>query len=317
MLCTSKTKFPNSNTYINCGQCKSCRINTKIEWKTKLLLEQKYYQDNIAFITLTYSNENLLREHNYGIKYKGGTLFVPEAQKFIKRFRKNYYHDYPNTEPKSIRYFMVGEYGSAEKTERAHYHVIIFGVDPERAKKITSKSWTKGTNKTLPVNKGAMDYVAGYTMKKMTSPKDFPDGREPEFSIKSANLGHCQIPALAKQLVKHDIVPGSNSWETFMLEQEQIHFDIFNGICGSKFHLRLDAHLKEKLKQYMLPEMKNFLQQKDDKFVIYPKSFKFRQEMQQVLSHGAIMSSRGKDEKEKSRKKSEKIFRRASENQTL
>ena len=88
MQCTSLTKFPNSNTYTACGQCMPCRINRRKEWMTKLRLEQKYYGDNVAFMTLTYAPENLPQKEHFS----GGSLDKKNVQDFIKRFRRNYYY---------------------------------------------------------------------------------------------------------------------------------------------------------------------------------------------------------------------------------
>jgi hypothetical protein len=310
MKCTSLTKFPNSNTYTACGQCMPCRINRRKEWMTKLLLEQKYYSDNVAFITLTYAPEYLPD----GEYFKGGSLRKTDAQKFMKRFRHNYQYEYGETK---IRYFMVGEYGS--DTHRAHYHAILFGVDPHRAEKIVNKSWELGHTQCGPVKAGGIQYVCGYTLKKLTSEKDFPDGQEPEFSIKSTQpaLGHVMIPAIAKKLLEKDIVPASNSWNTWLLEQEDILFKHFNGILGQKRHLRLDKVFMEKIIAYMMPNMKEGIEIMDNEHIIYPKEFKVRQSRLHHDSYLAKMQDIRSGNNEKNQKMAEKIFRRQDESKKI
>ena len=313
MKCIAKTKFPNSNTYTNCGQCMPCRINRRREWMTKLQLEQKYYGDNVAFITLTYAPENL-PEKEY---FSGGSLLKADTQKFIKRFRKNYYYSYPDTPSGSIRYFLVGEYGS--DTKRAHYHAILYGVDPERAKKITKLSWSLGHIQCGPVKDGGIQYVCGYTLKKLTSEKDFPDGQQPEFSLKSTQpaLGHSQIPSIAKALRKNGIIPNTKAWHSFMMEQENVTYETFNGILGSKRHLRLDKPFLEKLLHYMQAGREKYIEELDEKYVIYPKTYKIRQSRLHDDSKNAKMMSIKDGTHETSRKKAEKIFRRAEENSKI
>lgn len=64
-----------------------------------------------SFLTLTYDDNNLP---------EWGSLHKPDLQKFFKRLRKSL-----GTKP--IRYYACGEYG--ENTNRAHYHVCLFGHD--------------------------------------------------------------------------------------------------------------------------------------------------------------------------------------------
>ena len=312
MLCTSLTKFPNSKVFTSCGQCMPCRINRRKEWMTKLRLEQKYYGDNVAFLTLTYAPENLPEKDHFS----GGSLNKHDAQKFIKRFRKNYYNKYA-AHSERIRYFLVGEYGT--ETKRAHYHAIIFGVDPHRAKEITKMSWSLGHIQCDAVRDGGIQYVCGYTLKKLTSEKDFPDGQEPEFSLKSTKpaLGHCQIPAIAKILAKHNIRPSFKTWDEWLLKQESVEYGIFHGILGSKRHLRLDKPFKDKLLTYMNSHDLSRAEQLDDYHVVLPKPYKIHQDRLHHDSYLAKMSNVRNGQNEETQKKAEKQFRRSEEKQRL
>ena len=73
-----------------------------------------------CFITLTYNDENLPNPP---------VVSKREAQLFIKRLRKLLY-------PKLFRYYIVGEYG--DKSNRPHYHALLFGVSPTQEKEILS-----------------------------------------------------------------------------------------------------------------------------------------------------------------------------------
>ena len=128
MTCLRPTQFQNNGYFVSCGQCMPCRINRRTEWQTKLMLEWKTFPDAV-FVTLTYAPEYL----PHGDFFKGGNLDKEHLQKFLKRFRFNYQSAYGRT---MIRHFAVGEYG--DKSQRAHYHLILFNVIPELADKIVN-----------------------------------------------------------------------------------------------------------------------------------------------------------------------------------
>jgi hypothetical protein len=229
----------------------------------------------------------------------------------------NYYYEYPETEQGSIRYFLVGEYGT--ETKRAHYHAIMFGVDPHRAKKITKLSWSLGHIQCDAVRDGGIQYVCGYTLKKLTSEKDFPDGQEPEFSLKSTKpaLGHKQIPAIAKILAKHDIRPNFKSWDNWLLKQESIEYGIFHGILGSKRHLRLDKPYMQKLLEYMNTHDLEYATKLDDHHVVLPKPYKIHQSRLHHDSYLAKMSNVRDGTNEETNKKASKQFRQDSQKKSL
>lgn len=92
---------------VPCGKCKGCRLEYSRQWAIRCVHEAQMHDDN-AFITLTYSQENIPKDRS---------IHKEELQKFFKRLRKN-------TNVK-LRYFACGEYG--KQKNRPHYHAIIFG----------------------------------------------------------------------------------------------------------------------------------------------------------------------------------------------
>lgn len=95
-----------------------------------------------------------------------------DLQLFFKRLRTN-------VAPVRFRYFAVGEYGDIGG--RPHYHASIFGLGQSFGP-IIDKSWGLGHTLTAEFNSQTAQYVAGYTIKKMTSADDVRlDGRHPEF----------------------------------------------------------------------------------------------------------------------------------------
>lgn len=132
---------------VPCGKCMACRIAKRGEWVTRLICEHSYWPDS-AFITLTYSDENLP---------DNGTLVKADLQKFFKRLRKKLNKD--------IKYYACGEYG--DKTSRPHYHAIVFGLDYLDGRQVLPEVWFFGRTSSDPVTSDSIRYVAGYVEKKM------------------------------------------------------------------------------------------------------------------------------------------------------
>lgn len=91
-----------------CRKCVECCQEYSSMWSYRIMKEASLYEVN-CFITLTYANnpKNLIKR---------------DIQLFLKRLRKR-------LEPRKIRYFLCGEYGS--KNGRPHYHLIIFNYKPD------------------------------------------------------------------------------------------------------------------------------------------------------------------------------------------
>lgn len=176
------------------------------------MLEASLQKQNCA-ITLTYSDEYLP---------KGGSLAPEEIRDWLKRFRKS-------VEPFRIRYYCVGEYG--EENWRPHYHVIVFGYPGCRfgRSRYTKErqdccevcdrvrdTWGRGNVLVDTVDIQTAQYVAGYTIKKMTK---FDDPRlqdrmratgtnlHPEFARMSLKpgIGAGYIPELASTMMEFDL----------------------------------------------------------------------------------------------------------------
>lgn len=174
-----------------CGQCLPCRINKRRVWTLRLMLESFLHQD-AAFITLTYSEDNLPYDQEYR-----PTLCKRDFQLFLKRLRKRFGHA-------EVRYYGCGEYG--EKSARPHYHAIIFGLspavlDPEwllyggksgrdfhrhRSSPLFDL-WQYGIVHVGECSRQSIQYVAGYVTKKLVVNKQ--DTRQKEFSLMSRRPG--------------------------------------------------------------------------------------------------------------------------------
>jgi hypothetical protein len=129
-----------------------------------------------AFITLTYSPENLPEDYS---------IHKEHLQKFFKRLRRNIERENPKSDIK-IRYFACGEYGT--KNNRPHYHAIIFGYGfPDRVlhaqsqagdllyrSRFLENTWTAGFSLVGDATFQSAAYVARYVVKKQKG-KDAPE----------------------------------------------------------------------------------------------------------------------------------------------
>ncbi|AXL15549.1 replication initiator protein [Microviridae sp.] len=159
--------IPNLSSYASklpCGRCIGCRLRYSQSWAVRLLHEQSLHKYS-WFLTLTYSDENL-PPHN--------SLRKKDFQDFLKRFRKRI-----NAKSGDLRYFHCGEYG--DKTNRPHYHAIIFGPPLNDLKLIKNHKgnnlykskflddvWGFGHVFVGSVTSESCAYVARYIMKKQT-----------------------------------------------------------------------------------------------------------------------------------------------------
>lgn len=147
--------------------------------------EASLHSEN-TFLTLTYGEESLP---------PGGSLDRQAFPLFMKRLRRA-------IEPRKVRYFHVGEYGS--RTERPHYHALLFGFEaPDRklftvrrgypvyTSEMVSELWPAGLHELGNVTPASAGYVAKYVRKRLTgkwAQLAYGD-REPEYATMSRNPG--------------------------------------------------------------------------------------------------------------------------------
>lgn len=165
-----------------------------------------------SFLTLTYTDEALPKLKPSGLP----TLSPRDLQLFLKRLRKA-------LAPVKVRFFAVGEYGT--QTRRPHYHVMLFGMkgcsrgvtSPRHIRETGSccpsctllqTLWPQGLIYQGEVSSESAQYVAGYTVKKMTIASDVRlEGRYPEFTRMSLRpgIGAGAVPEIASQLMALDM----------------------------------------------------------------------------------------------------------------
>lgn len=207
---------------VPCGHCMGCRLDRARVWADRMLLELRDNDYKAIFVTLTYNNPSLpiawhtgynLFPGDYDCTYltegegwvaaaagAPATLSVRDTQLFLKRLRKAFPEH-------RIRYFLAGEYGP--KTNRPHYHAIIFGLtladfndcrildfndlgQPRYKSKSFQDIWGKGFCVLAPVNWNTCAYVSRYTMKKIyksEKPNAYAYGQVPPFCTMSRRPG--------------------------------------------------------------------------------------------------------------------------------
>lgn len=137
-------KKPNQRPFLHvpCGKCATCLVRKRNLWSYRIWYEMK---DHIytSFVTLTYATEN-------------NTLCKRHIQNFIKSIRNK---------GRKVRYFIVGEYGS--RTNRAHYHAILFSIHPNDP--VIRDSWPHGFIYSVHANIATAKYVAKYVIKVLPS----------------------------------------------------------------------------------------------------------------------------------------------------
>lgn len=179
------------------------------------MLEAMEHPQNNTFVTLTYSDEVLLKQQRSAF-LKGEPSLIPrDLQLFLKRYRE--------VSPQRLRFFAVGEYGN--ETFRPHYHAGLFNV-PVCARGETKKSprgrclwaeccetcklvgdkWGLGDIEVRALDASKCEYLARYVTKKMTKGGDDRlKGRHPEFSRQSRKpgIGRFAVRQLAREIVRH------------------------------------------------------------------------------------------------------------------
>lgn len=218
-----------------CGQCIPCRINLRRVWTNRIMLESTLHPMN-GFLTLTYDDDHLP---------SGGSLVPKDTQDFLKRLRSK-------LPIKTLRYYLVGEYG--DQTQRPHYHAALFGLGcknkiqrPETglrcycdACELVRSSWQNGNITLDELNETTAAYVGGYVLKKMTSKNDSRlVGRYPEFSRSSRQPGLARdaIAGVAKSLTSEY---GHLAFK---------HGDIPHALQRGKSKVPLGRYLKQKIRE--------------------------------------------------------------------
>lgn len=203
-----------------CGQCLPCRINKRRVWTHRLMLESYCHGDSVM-ITLTFDEEHIPADFS---------VHKRDVQLFLKRLRKA-------IQPRKIRYYAAGEYGS--KSGRPHYHLIVFGLSLLQGDAIKA-CWPFGMVHVAEFNQYTAQYVAGYVTKKIS--RTDGDPRQKEFAIMSRKPG-IGFPALNDIMKLLD----NPQFQKFL----KIKKDVPDGLRHGPSFFPFGRYLKEKLRKMM------------------------------------------------------------------
>lgn len=136
-----------------------------------------------TFLTLTYSDDYIPTQETFiGDEFivVSNTLVKQDLQDFFRRLR----YDLPD---RNIKYLACGEYG--DRTERPHYHAIIFDLAPTETE-VIQENWPLGHTYQGILTYDSARYVTDYIFKKWYGKEDSPYGlRENPFQLMSKGLG--------------------------------------------------------------------------------------------------------------------------------
>lgn len=168
---------------VPCGKCDICREQKVKEWCFRVHCENACSSSIPLFITPSYNDANLPPD---GVSKRHVQLFMKRLRILLERMGFDVAH--------KLRYFIVSEYGSPEKTFRPHYHGILWNfpylddnrlVNDVMTQEVIEKAWSYGFVKCLPLLTGG----AAYVMKYMRKDGKVPEGKNKPFWMCSRRDG--------------------------------------------------------------------------------------------------------------------------------
>lgn len=189
-MCVNPITLP-TGEIIACRQCKQCKGNYLKDWQGRCIAESRFSMMS-HMVTLTYGADDEGEINHFAAR----NLRKEDASKFIRAIRDDGF---------SVRYFLVGEYGSTKG--RAHWHVLLFWPDKfpafELHKRIKSKYWPHGLIFVDECNPASVRYVMKYMA------KDFDKGRNDRSSSMSTRppLGDAYFKDRAQNFAEQGLSP--------------------------------------------------------------------------------------------------------------
>lgn len=154
---------------VPCGKCPNCLESRRGDWSLRLAIELEH-STGAHFVTLTYNDENIYINEN-----GAPSVLKKDMQDYMKRLRK--------TTTTKLRYYTIGEYGT--KTQRPHYHILLFNYPKGKDHHITTSWLGKGHTKVGTVTAASIHYVTKYHVNK----SHFPELANPSFALMSQGIG--------------------------------------------------------------------------------------------------------------------------------
>lgn len=137
---------------VPCGKCIGCLRSRQMQYAFRMEWEALDPSNKmIRFCTFTYAPKYLPNDNE---------LSVSVVQHYVRRLKKYL----PNGV--RVRYVFCAEHGSADYTERAHYHAILYfsEIIPDR---LISRAWSFGRVDIQEPSLARFGYVAKYSTKQL------------------------------------------------------------------------------------------------------------------------------------------------------
>jgi len=144
---------------IGCGECIECMKKKKREWQVRLNEEIKNDKTPKTFITLTFSNESIIKLYNdkkinnlkgYELDNAAATLAI---RLWLERWRKKH--------QTSLKHWLITELGH-NGTENIHLHGIIWTKDKNAIEQTWKYGWVYHGKY---VNSQTINYISKYITK--------------------------------------------------------------------------------------------------------------------------------------------------------
>ena len=140
--------------FVPCGKCNFCLQARRLDWSFRLKQELRVSK-SARFVTLTYDDEHVPINPETGL----AELSKKDVQLFIKRLRKYNSKIVARLKWPTMRYYLVGEYGT--RTGRPHYHLIVFNISVE-ATNWLAHIWGQGQIRVGQVTPASIMYTCKY-----------------------------------------------------------------------------------------------------------------------------------------------------------
>lgn len=152
--CTKVHRFKvDGRTYLKtisypCGKCYNCLQRERYRWVSRLALEFAVCS-SANFITLTYDDQHLP---------SNSCLNKDDVTNFLRKF-------IPHDKKRTIKYFLVGEYGF--EMDRPHYHIIFYNLNMDTfdIHNKLLKCWDKGNVDVRILSMKLINYITKYIIK--------------------------------------------------------------------------------------------------------------------------------------------------------
>lgn len=145
-----------------CGRCKQCLKQTANSWRIRLL-EEVNHDTNGQFVTLTFSNESILKLTSSLQNYSGyaldNAIATLAVRRFLERIRK--------ITNKSIKHWLITELGH-NGTENIHLHGILWTkMSKEKLQQLWQYGyiWAGYHNQPTYISSQTVNYIIKYITK--------------------------------------------------------------------------------------------------------------------------------------------------------